>query len=137
MARGSKTRSSPQNPNKGASVAVPDKLYFRIGEVSDLADTKPYVLRYWETEFPMLKPVKSPTGHRLYRRQDVEMVLRIKQLLYEEGFTIEGARKHLSGVSDQPGEKQSSSTPARLNGAPLKAIERELQAILTMLSRKC
>jgi DNA-binding transcriptional MerR regulator len=137
MAKDSKSKGGRQSMTRAATTTVPDKLYFRIGEVSDLADTKPYVLRYWETEFPMLKPVKSPTGHRLYRREDVEMVLRIKQLLYEEGFTIEGARKHLSETSDQPREKQPPSSSVRLNGAPLKAIERELQAILTMLSRKC
>jgi DNA-binding transcriptional MerR regulator len=137
MARGPKTRGNRQNSSSGTPLVVPDKLFFRIGEVSDLADTKPYVLRYWETEFPMLKPVKSPTGHRLYRRQDVEMVLRIKQLLYEEGFTIEGARKHLSGSSDEPQEARAPAGNRRLDGAPLKTIERELQAILTMLSRKC
>jgi DNA-binding transcriptional MerR regulator len=68
---------------------------FRIGEVSRLTDTKPFVLRYWETEFPMLQPVKSPKGHRLYRQEDVNTVLTIKRLLYDEGFTIAGARRHL------------------------------------------
>ena len=74
---------------------VPDKSFFRIGEVSRLTATKPFVLRYWETEFPMLQPVKSPKGHRLYRREDVQTVLDIKRLLYDEGFTIAGARRHL------------------------------------------
>ena len=68
----------------------PEKSLFRIGEVSRLTATKPFVLRYWETEFPMLQPVKSPKGHRLYRREDVETVLLIKRLLYDEGFTIAG-----------------------------------------------
>lgn len=68
---------------------------YRIGEVSRLADLKPFVLRYWETEFPMLQPVKSARGHRLYRQQDVDLVLKIKRLLYDEGFTIAGARRHL------------------------------------------
>lgn len=72
---------------------IPDKLYFRIGEVARLAGIKPYVLRFWETEFPGLGPKKSGTGHRLYRRKDVELVLEIKRLLYEKRFTIEGARK--------------------------------------------
>src|SRR5579862_824604 len=71
------------------------KSFYRIGEVSRLTDTKPFVLRYWETEFPMLQPVKSPKGHRLYRREDVDTVLHIKRLLYDEGFTIAGARRHL------------------------------------------
>src|ERR1041384_2521844 len=74
---------------------IPDKLYFRIGEVARLAGIKPYVLRFWETEFPSIGPKKSGTGHRLYRRKDVEMVLEIKRLLYEQRFTIEGARKFL------------------------------------------
>ena len=79
-----------------SEVFIPDKLYFRIGEVSKLTQTKPYVLRFWETEFPTLKPAKSKSGHRLYRRQDVEAVLEIKRLLYGKGFTISGARKHLA-----------------------------------------
>src|SRR6266852_4055919 len=83
-------------PNNGtaAQVATEKKLY-RIGEVSRLADLKPFVLRYWETEFPMLEPVKSSSGHRLYRQEDVDMVFRIKRLLYDEGFTIAGARRFL------------------------------------------
>ena len=78
------------------------KSLYRIGEVSRLTDTKPFVLRYWETEFPTLQPVKSPKGHRLYRREDVETVLRIKRLLYDEGFTIAGARRHLREEGEPP-----------------------------------
>src|ERR1700686_2248080 len=74
---------------------IPDKSLFRIGEVSRVTATKPFVLRYWETEFPMLQPVKSPKGHRLYRREDIDTVFTIKRLLYDEGFTIAGARRHL------------------------------------------
>ncbi len=74
--------------------ATEERLY-RIGEVSRLSELKPFVLRYWETEFPMLEPVKSPSGHRLYRQEDVDMVFKIKRLLYDEGFTIAGARRHL------------------------------------------
>ena len=74
---------------------IPDKLYFRIGEVSRLLGVEPYVLRYWETEFPSLSPKKSDTGHRLYRRKDVEQLLEIKELLYAKRFTIEGARQTL------------------------------------------
>src|SRR6266852_8085703 len=79
----------------GPAPEIPDKLYFRIGEVARLAGIKPYVLRFWESEFPTLGPKKSGTGHRLYRRKDVEQVLEIKQLLYEKRYTIEGARKFL------------------------------------------
>ena len=74
----------------------PQRDLYRIGEVSRLTETKPFVLRYWETEFPMLQPVKTPKGHRLYRSEDIEMVRAIKRLLYDEGFTIAGARRHLS-----------------------------------------
>jgi DNA-binding transcriptional MerR regulator len=73
----------------------PERLY-RIGDVSRLTDTKPFVLRFWETEFPMLQPVKTPKGHRLYRQEDVDLIRAIKRLLYEEGFTIPGARRHLT-----------------------------------------
>ena len=81
--------------NGHSESAIPDKSLFRIGEVSRVTATKPFVLRYWETEFPMLQPVKSPKGHRLYRREDIDTVFTIKRLLYDEGFTIAGARRHL------------------------------------------
>jgi len=87
----SATENAPIQPTH----EIPDKLYFRIGEVARLAGIKPYVLRFWESEFPSLGPRKSGTGHRLYRRKDVELVLEIKRLLYEKRFTIEGARKFL------------------------------------------
>src|SRR6266699_1890034 len=80
---------------KSSEILIPEKLYFRIGEVARLCRLPAYVLRFWETEFPQLKPVKSSTGQRMYRRRDVESVVRIKQLLYEEGYTIAGARQHL------------------------------------------
>src|SRR5581483_2600661 len=91
---------------------VPDKLYFRIGEVARLAGIKPYVLRFWETEFPALDPKKSGTGHRLYRRKDVQLVLEIKRLLYEKRYTIEGARKFLDARS-----KTGESTPPPVSPA--------------------
>jgi len=74
---------------------IPDKFYFKIGEVSDIAGVAPYVLRFWETEFKQIKPKRTDAGQRLYRRQDVILVLRIKHLLYRRKFTIEGARQHL------------------------------------------
>ena len=118
-------------------VFIPDKLYFRIGEVSKLTHTKPYVLRFWETEFPTLKPRKSKSGHRLYRRQDVELVLEIRRLLYAKGFTISGARKHLADNSRSEAEQQRHLYLRALDPAELRAIRHELQAILTILSRKC
>jgi DNA-binding transcriptional MerR regulator len=76
-------------------VVIPEKIYFRIGEVSALAKLPTYVLRFWETEFPQLRPTKSSTGQRMYRRRDVEFVMQIRKLLYEDGFTISGARERL------------------------------------------
>src|SRR6266487_1669287 len=78
-----------------AEIVIPEKIYFRIGEVSDLAKLPTYVLRFWETEFPQLRPSKSSTGQRMYRRHDVEFVVQIRKLLYEDGFTIAGARERL------------------------------------------
>src|SRR5665213_4468278 len=101
------------NGNGHSEGDVPEKNnLFRIGEVSRLTGTKPFVLRYWETEFPMLQPVKSPKGHRLYRREDVDTVRQIKRLLYDEGFTIAGARRHLGG-GNSPAE-----APERLASPP-------------------
>ena len=105
-----------------ATQTTTEKEFYRIGEVSRLTALKPFVLRYWETEFPMLEPVKSPSGHRLYRQEDVEMVLRIKRLLYDEGFTIAGARRHLreqNGAGESDGAAGlaaawSASAAARL-----------------------
>jgi DNA-binding transcriptional MerR regulator len=89
----------------------PNKLYFRIGEVAKIIGVKPYVLRYWETEFPILKPGKTPSRHRLYRRRDVELLLEIKRLLYEEGFTIAGAKKQLKDNEAAPPQPSQNQTP--------------------------
>jgi DNA-binding transcriptional MerR regulator len=98
-----------------APAEIPDKLYFRIGEVSRLAGVKQYVLRYWETEFPALTPKKSGSNHRLYRRKDVELILEIKRLLYEKRYTIEGARNLLNPRSqpDHPSGTPRNRTDAR------------------------
>jgi DNA-binding transcriptional MerR regulator len=124
--------------DKGQSEsAIPAKNLFRIGEVSRLTSTKPFVLRYWETEFPMLQPVKSPKGHRLYRRQDIETILLIKRLLYDEGFTIAGARRHLSEqegsngtVTDEAPVEHPSLT---LNRKALLDLRDSLRSFLTLL----
>jgi DNA-binding transcriptional MerR regulator len=128
---------------------IPDKLYFRIGEVARLAGIKPYVLRFWETEFPSLGPKKSGTGHRLYRRKDVQTVLDIKILLYEKRFTIEGARKHIEKQSKMetavtPGTKRSKSAAAKpvkeqaglfdVPSSAFDAVRKELTDILRLLS---
>lgn len=83
-------------PVAGSGTAIPDKLYFRIGEVAGLAGVPAYVLRYWQTEFPQLQPKKSGSGQRLYRQREVELVLRIRDLLYRDRFTIEGAKRELA-----------------------------------------
>ena len=108
---------------------IPDKLYFKIGEVSELLGVEPYVLRYWESEFPVLSPKKSGTGHRLYRRKDVELLLRIKHLLYEKRFTIEGARQTLQSEARAPKPPRvPKRAQAELFGEdPLPEIRRELK----------
>src|SRR5712675_3714867 len=103
------TRKKNAGKGKADEVLIPDKLYFRIGEVATLCRLPAYVLRFWETEFPQLKPVKSSTGQRMYRRRDVESVLRIKQLLYEKGFTISGARQQLR--SETKSDKSQAAIP--------------------------
>ena len=115
---------------------IPDKLYFKIGEVSELLGVEPYVLRYWETEFSVLQPKKSGTGHRLYRRKDVELLLRIKHLLKEKRYTIEGARQSLQAEGRTP--KAARTPKPRLQAElfatdPLPEIRRELEEILGLL----
>src|SRR5205809_7789794 len=93
-------------------VVIPEKIYFKIGEVCDILGVQPHVLRYWETEFPMLSPQKNKSGQRSYRRRDVEMALKIKQLLYNEMFTIAGARKKLQSDSrGRAGKTAVAHTP--------------------------
>ena len=94
-------------------VIIPDKLFFKIGEVCDLVGVQAHVLRYWETEFPMLSPQKNQSGQRSYRKKDVEIALKIKQLLYKEMFTIAGARKKLQSDARQGSQaKPAAATPA-------------------------
>ena len=113
---------------------IPDKLYFKIGEVSELLGVEAYVLRYWETEFPVLSPKKSGTGHRLYRRKDVELLLRIKHLLYDKKFTIEGARQNLQTEGKAPKPVKAKRMQAELfSQDPLPDIRKELQEILLLL----
>ena len=121
--------------HKTEEVFIPDKLYFRIGEVANLCRLPAYVLRFWESEFPQLKPVKSSTGQRMYRKRDVESVLRIKQLLYEQGFTISGARQQLR--SENHSDKTQTAIPFPSHSAPdLQHIRQGLREILDMLSAR-
>ncbi|HVN04092.1 MAG TPA: MerR family transcriptional regulator [Bryobacteraceae bacterium] len=113
---------------------IPDKLYFRIGEVAALLAVEPYVLRYWETEFPSLSPKKSGTGHRLYRRKDVELLLKIKHLLYDKRYTIEGARQSLHSESKASKSRSQNGHQGDLfSPDPLARIRLELSDILKIL----
>jgi DNA-binding transcriptional MerR regulator len=130
---------------------IPNKLFFKIGEVCEITDTQPYVLRYWESEFPALAPAKNSSGQRIYRRRDIETVLRIKQLLYEEGFTIAGAKKRLevelAGRADTPSSARAAEAPEE--GTPsstapvkdektvgvLREVREQLRDILTLLDK--
>jgi DNA-binding transcriptional MerR regulator len=122
---------------------IPNKLFFKIGEVCEITDTQPYVLRYWESEFPALAPAKNSSGQRIYRRRDIETVLRIKQLLYEEGFTIAGAKKRLEAEMSTRAETPSPAGEAGTDGASgdaktraaLKEVKDQLREILTLLDR--
>jgi DNA-binding transcriptional MerR regulator len=117
------------------SSEIPDKLYFRIGDVSQICDVPAYVLRFWETEFPQLRPNKGGTGQRLYRRREVELVLRIRQLLYDEGYTIAGARQLLKTEQRQTPPQLSLLGPEPPDIRKLKGLRRELESIVAMLSR--
>ena len=115
---------------------IPNKLYFKIGEVSHLVGVEAYVLRYWESEFPGLSPRKSETGQRMFRRKDVELLLRIKHLLYDQKFTIEGARKALqTGVREASPSKPVAVAQSELftKPDPLPEIRRQLADILSLL----
>jgi DNA-binding transcriptional MerR regulator len=116
---------------------IPDKLYFRIGEVSEILGVEPYVLRFWETEFPSLAPKKTSSGHRLYRRKDVELLLEIKHLLYTERYTIEGARQFLSGEGRRvrPKAVMLRQQEPLFPEDPMSEIRRELSEILDLLNR--
>ncbi|MGE0454157.1 MAG: MerR family transcriptional regulator [Vicinamibacteria bacterium] len=125
---------------------IPNKLFFKIGEVCEITDTQPYVLRYWESEFPSLAPAKNSSGQRIYRRRDIETVLRIKQLLYDEGFTIAGAKKRLEAELTAKGPTPQSQAQASVEEAvptptderarvALKEVRAQLREILTILDR--
>lgn len=102
-----------------SAAAIPEKLFFKIGEVCEIAGVQAHVLRYWETEFPMLQPQKNRAGQRTYRRRDVEMALRIKELLYDEQYTIAGAKKKLAG-EQRPGRDSGQLPPSRPAGRSLQ-----------------
>jgi DNA-binding transcriptional MerR regulator len=123
---------------------IPNKLFFKIGEVCEITETQPYVLRYWESEFPALAPAKNSSGQRIYRRRDIETVLRIKQLLYEEGFTIAGAKKRLEAeiagraitpASQTAAAAESEEAATDPTRKALEEVRTTLREILTLLER--
>ena len=127
-----------------AAQPVVEKDLYRIGEVSRIAEVKPFVLRYWETEFPMLEPVKNSGGRRLYSQQDVDLVLKIKRLLYDEGFTIAGARRHLREHNGTSGSDTARSGSSAAGEGPAQLLSRKmlldlrdsLRGFLTLLERR-
>ncbi|HYY24929.1 MAG TPA: MerR family transcriptional regulator [Candidatus Udaeobacter sp.] len=114
--------------------SLPDKIYFKIGEVSEIVGVEPYVLRYWETEFEVLKPSKAPSRHRLYKKRDVQLLLDIKRLLYTEGFTIEGARKKLKESKKEEKDQLRLPLSEQKYRNALVKIKRELQSLRKLLS---
>jgi DNA-binding transcriptional MerR regulator len=117
---------------------IPDKLYFRIGEVAALCDVPAYVLRFWESEFPQLKPHKGGTGQRLYRKRDVEMALRIKSLLYDEGYTIPGARQVFKAELKQKEPQLAlaiDDAAPHIDARPLRKLQKDLRDLHAMLSK--
>ena len=112
------------------AVELPDKLYFKIGEVARLVGVKPYVLRYWESEFSVLRPGKTRSRHRLYRRKDVETLLEIRRLLYAEGYTIAGAKRRL-----REGARTAGTPRVGAEGATLAEVRQELLDLCRLLER--
>ncbi len=124
---------------------IPDRLFFRIGDVSQLTGIEAYVLRFWEGEFPALSPKKTSSGQRQYRRKDVETVLEIKRLLYDEGYTIAGARKAMRGrpkqkknaaESDEQSDQLFPAPQATAASPDLTGIKQELREILALLNKR-
>ena len=129
--------------NEPANIEIPDKLYYPIREVAEITGVEPYVLRFWEKEFPMIRPPKGGTGHRRYRRQDIEIILDIKRLLYDQGFTIPGARTRLQKANSgalplfagPDGGKGSRAAGSPSAGVTLRQIRRSLSEILSLLDQ--
>lgn len=131
-----KTQAKKKRKTKSEEILIPDRLYFRIGEVARLCQLPAYVLRFWESEFPQLKPSKSSTGQRMYRRREVEHVVRIKKLLYDEGYTIAGARQQLKEEARTTKSQNALPFPSGVPTDRLKGVRQGLQEILTILKPK-
>ncbi len=116
------------------SPRLPEKIYFKIGEVSEIVGVEPYVLRYWETEFDLLKPSKAPSKHRLYKKRDVELLLDIKRLLYTDGFTIEGARKKLKEARKEEKDQLKLPLSEQKYRSALVKLKKDLESMRRLLS---
>ena len=113
---------------------LPDKIYFKIGEVSEIVGVEAYVLRYWETEFELLKPSKAPSRHRLYKKKDVQLLLDIKRLLYAEGFTIEGARKRLKESRKEEKDQLKLPLADQKYKNALVKLKKDIQSLRKLLA---
>jgi DNA-binding transcriptional MerR regulator len=129
-------RQVPPLPNRKWAMPsrLPEKIYFKIGEVSEIVGVEPYVLRYWETEFDVLKPSKAPSKHRLYKKRDVELLLDIKRLLYAEGFTIEGARKKLKETKKEEKDQLRLPLSEQKYKSALVKLKKDLESLRRLLS---
>ena len=118
--------------------SIPDKLYFKIGEVKKITGVEPHVLRYWESEFKIIRPQRASSKQRLYRRVDVENILTIKKLLYEDGYTVPGARKLLAGKKAEPEQQDSAMAKVSRGRAQsmLAEIKSDLQQLKELLEKK-
>jgi DNA-binding transcriptional MerR regulator len=117
-----------------ATPRVPEKIFFKIGEASRIIGVKPFVLRYWETEFDILKPGKAPSRHRLYKKRDVELLLEIKRLLYQEGYTIEGAKKKLKENKKEKRKQLKLLLPDSKYRNTLTRLKRDLESLRKIIS---
>ncbi|MBI1912723.1 MAG: MerR family transcriptional regulator [Deltaproteobacteria bacterium] len=113
---------------------IPDKLYFKIGEVAKITKVKPYILRYWETEFKIISPKKSLTKQRVYSKRDVELIVEIKNLLYKEKFTLEGAKKRIKEIQAEKQKQLGFDFPEQKFQSALKSIKKELTSIRKLLA---
>jgi len=123
----------PVSKSRTSVSPLPDKLFYRIGEVSKIVGVEPYVLRYWETEFPFLKPRKNKSGQRVYVKRDIESVLHIKRLLYQERYTIEGVRKKLSSGSIHTADLEVKTAEIRNPAEVILHVKKRLREILSQL----